>query len=73
MENGVRNAKLTEGHVYQNRGGGSFRCLSVTGTPDPQKCFERMDLHGSHHHNVPRRHNRVGLLHRRTLGLRKGN
>lgn len=35
MENGVRNAKLTEGHVYPNRGGGSFRCLSVTGTPDP--------------------------------------
>ena len=26
---------LTEGQIYKNRGGGSFRCLSVTGTHDP--------------------------------------
>lgn len=35
MENRVRHAKLTEGCIYRNRSGESFRCLSVTGTPDP--------------------------------------
>lgn len=32
---GVRHVGLTEGQIYKNRGGGSFRCLSVTGTHDP--------------------------------------
>lgn len=30
---GKRNAVLVEGRVYQNRGGGKFRCLASWGEP----------------------------------------
>lgn len=35
MDKGVRHFKLTKGCIYRNRGGGTYLCLSTTGTHDP--------------------------------------